>query len=371
MRLFAINVLLLLLIPLQSYATEFPFQIRRGANGKIEQIILPKKGMIEAVSGPEMINDVKEAYMEYVDAGGMRLQTVAEQLEVPQEHREDLKISNMALVNDLKPQDFDDPKLIAEFEKAQREIQKAPYFRLLADPDHPQAFDEEKALQLTIDVIFKAAHQVLIVNPLFNVFEFLVNEYLEAMMSRREFYQNQLVYLVNQDTQVFSSDDKKRILSSIFYSRISLLRPDKRAKAVKKWDTFGIDTYKKEVVDKCDGFVGEGEVSFGNCFKIKDHKIRNRLAKKSLLNKKPSIAFNYEHNHSVRNYRALVLLIKLGSKIAPIPSPGGSAFRAYLSSLYKNQRRTEGYLFAYLMDHGDVNLSRWVLVSSANPLINK
>ncbi len=381
MRLFAVFVLLLLLIPFQSFAAEFPFQIRRDANGNIEQIILPKKGMIESLSAPEMIGDIKDAYMEYIGTGGTQFHSMseqmnhvnalAEQLEIPAEHHDELQVSNFALSNELKPQHFDDPKLVAEFRKAQRQIQTAPYFRLLADPNHPSAFDKEKALQLTIDVIFKAANQVLVINPLFNVFEFLVNEYVEALMSRREFYQNQLVYLIQKDTTVFSADDKSRILSSIFYSRISLLRLDKRAKAVKEWDTFGLKSYKKEITDKCDGFVEDGEVSFGSCFKIKDNKIRNRIVKKSLISKKPSVAFNYKNNKSVRNYRALVLLIKLGSKIAPIPSPGGSAFRAYLSSLYKSQRRSEGFLYAWLVDNGEVNLSRWVLVGSANPLINK
>ncbi len=370
MRIFQFLIFIALFATTTSQAAEFPFQITRDTNGKIEQIILQKKAIVSTESAGEMIGEMKQALIEM---RGNRIQfaNLAEQIEVPSEYKVDMDVANSALMNEITPKDFDDPKLHTELAKAQKEIAKAPFFRLLADPNHPEAFDEEKALQLTIDLIFKAAHQVLVISPLFSVFEGLVDEYLEALMSRREFYQNQLVYLVQTNPAIFSDDEKKAILSSVYYSRISILRLDKRAKARKTWDSYGINKFKEEVTDKCDGFVNPGDVAFGNCFKLVEQKIRNRLAKKHLLSKKTAVAFNYDHHRSVRNYRIVVMLVKLGSKIAPIPSPGGTVFRKFLSSLYKPQRRSEGFLYAWLADNNQADLSKWVLYSSANPLISR
>ena len=374
MKFIQLFTFLCVLFPLTSFAdSAFPFEVHRDANGKLEKIVLPKKAAAQMAiaSTHDLLTELKSAYIEVRSSENSLMLTTSQGIEAPKaSYRKLLGQSHAALLNELNVESFENRKLVEEFDKAKGAISKSEWFRLLAAPNNPQAFDEEKILVQLIKSIMDNAKKVIDVGGPLTIFEFLVDEYFESLQSRREFYQNQLIYWVLNEKGRFSEEEKRHILSSVYYSRIAIERLDLRKKALKDWANFGGKKYL-EAIKRCKGFLKDGDESFGACFKVDDHFILNAMAKRHSLSKQHSVAFDYDDTYAVRNLRSLILIVKLGTRLLPGLGPAKQAFFTWLNSFYKTQRKSEGFLYGHLMWNGEVELAKWVLVNSANPMIEK
>ena len=171
---------------------------------------------------------------------------------------------------------------------------KIELFRLLAAPNSPAAFDRETIVAEIVKEILNNANRVLpISTPVSAVFSFLVDQYVDALESRREFFQNQLLVELAYDHSLFTDKEKDLIRSSVFYSRISIINLPARNKAQKVWATYG-PAKLAEAVKPCAGFVGKNDKGFGQCFKVDGTQVVNRMVKKSLISKSVFTRIRFE-----------------------------------------------------------------------------
>ena len=216
MKFIQLFTFLCVLFPLASFAdSAFPFEVHRDASGKLEKIVLPKKSAarMAIASAQDLLTDLKSAYIE-VRSTEDSLMLSTQGIEAPKaSYRKLLGQSHTALLNELSVESFENRKLVEEFDKAKETISKSEWFRLLAAPNNPQAFDEEKMIVQLIKSILDNAKKVIDVGGPLTIFEFLVDEYFESLQSRREFYQNQLIYLVLNEKGRFKEEEKRHILS--------------------------------------------------------------------------------------------------------------------------------------------------------------
>ncbi len=259
----------------------------------------------------------------------------------------------------------DDEQINKEFLKAVDQIEKEKFFTLLAAPLVPNAFDREALLREAINDAIDLAQELFLSNPAFSVFEFFVEEYLEALVSRREFYQNALLVWMDTGDTSFSDADKAAIKSSIFYSRLSLTSFSSRKKAIREWATFGLAAQDKWM-KKCG--VDASSV-FHACFRLDQNKILNLVDKNNLLSSKASLAFDYENPSSLASTRWILTVVRLGLKMVPIPGFIKTPVKKWLNSFYREQRRTEGLLYMAAQREGQFNLSTWIRQNTANPLM--
>jgi hypothetical protein len=352
-------------------AGQFPFEVVRDANGKLEKIVLPERAARQMVADGDILAESKAMHAQMATPQvSMMMQALAVEAKGDQDKKDMLADSQLALANEVEDKDFDDPKLQEQYAEAKAEITKTAWFRLLAAPYYPQAFDEEKIVAEVIKKLISKAQNILDPGGPLQIFTYLVSEYFEALQSRREFYQNQMIYLVLNSGDTFTAEEKNYILSSVFYSRLSLFRLDKRHKALKHWAEYGVQKYADKT-KRCKDFVQPGDTAWGTCFKVVGNTIANQMIRRQTLSKKPSIAFDYESPKSVRNFRALLLIIKLGAKFVPSVGPVKSLFIDWIDSFYKDQRKSEGFLYGQLIDQNNASLADWILVGSANPLIRR
>lgn len=374
-RIFGTIALAVALLPSLAAAQNFPFTITRDSDGKIAKIELPKKSNLdfELSEEDELLADLKKSYIEFKESKTLLASDFSRLAPESKEDREAYARTKAFLNKKFNPELLSDVNLQNEVAKAKIDLKKALSLRLLAAPYSPASFDEAQALEHIIDLILKGAKQVISVGPVFDIFEFVLGEYIEALKSRREFYQNQLLVILDSDDGSFTNEEKSLIRSSIFYSRLSLIKLGDRKDARKHWATFGDKTQEK-ISKKCKGFVDNGDAAYGNCFKIDGTQIRNGLVKRSMFEKKPSVAYDANKPYSVRDLRRFLLLAKLAIKLVPVPVVGGpikSALSSWINSNYVNQRKSEGLLFGSLKQAGDDNLAAWIVTGSANPILMK
>jgi hypothetical protein len=365
------NLLALLLVlsvaPATFAATQFPFTIVRDANGKLTRIDLPKGSSKN--SGPDLLMLLRAA----ANSRGVLASVQASDLSSAdldtKEEKNALEAAKTFFARGFSKRDLDDPRLDVEFEKAKLKLDQLLVYRLLANPWDPGAFDQENATKDAIQAIMQAANQVFDVTPPLMIFEFLVDQYLEGMESRREFHQNRLLVLLEQPDAPFSIYEKSLVRSSVFYSRLELYDVGGRKKARKSWNTFG-DTKLKSTLSKCDGYVSKTEHGYGPCFKNSGTEIRNRLVDLNLLSNSTSLAYDFGSPYRVRNNRIGYLVLKLALKFVPAPGWAKLGVNRYISSHFAKQRRSEGYVYEFARVQNQPDVAAWIAIGSANPMLD-
>lgn len=362
-----------LTIPAVSFAkSEFPFQVNRDSKGKLVSIELPKSmKLMSSGEDEDELNELRSAIAAQ-SAERSLMKSVATEIEeeapIDKEERETYNQAKEEVGLGVASNAANDKRLDPEFSKAKSEVAKVKAWRLLAAPTQPGAFDTESAVADAVKYALDGAKLIFDTTPVFSVFEFLVDTHIENLKSRREFYQNQLLIAIDQDTTLFTSAEKSAIRSSIFYSRLGFERTNTRESARKNWSAWGNSEYKKAMA-VCNGFAPATSI-FGACFKMDGQELRNRLVKKNRLSKSPSLAFDYSEPKRMRAKREFLYVTRLGLKLIPVPGLLKKPVSLWLTSQYIEQRRSEGYLmgFAYAKDP---KLAPWIIYGSANPLLGK
>ena len=342
-----------------------PIEVTRDEAGQLIHIKI-KKNKSFAADSNQFINSIQES----IDRNGKSLpfdSIELEQFEKLSKKEKDAYISalNILQQKSLSSQ-LDDQKLRLEFDKIVKKITDGDFYKLLAHPSQASAFDEERMILEGLEHAIDLAQEVLGTTPLFNILEFLVDEYFDTLVHQRHFYQNALLSAINSGHHSFSEQEVAHIKSSIFYSRLDLYKLSARKKAVKTWDTFGL---KAELKFNKNCKLSETTV-FHYCFQGEKTYVMNLVDKNNSLSKKTSKAFDTKKPGFVGQRRWFILAIKLGLKLSPLPGVVKTPVRDWLESFYKKQRRTEGYLYSSLLTQNQVEMASWVLKNTANPLID-
>jgi len=346
-----------------AFAGELPFNIVRDQNGKLERILISHKKKL--MSSDDFLNELKHA----VAQSSKSLLADEFEMEGFSKLSEEEQKAYMDSLELLKQKtimsSLEDKKVKLELDKIIDLLTNKSFFKLLADTQNPKAFDEEIALVDAVNVAIDAAQQAFGTTPLFNVLEFLVSEYLESLVSQREFYQNALLAYINS-TDIFTAEETATVKSSIFYSRLGLTKIKARKNALKKWATFGLEAEEK-ANKKC---KQSEQTSFHYCFKLNKTQIANLVDKNNSLSKGTSKAFDYKNPGHLGRTRWFILTAKLGLKLLPVPGVVKHPVKKWLESFYLKQRRTEGLLYSSATLQNDTELANWILENTANPLIN-
>ncbi len=364
-----------LAVPNMSFAkTDFPFTVVRDSKGKLVSISLPKSVSLAAAGNEEdelaELRSALDARWSSPMAFTAAEAEIDEHAPVDEKERETYEQAKAYLGQSLTKNAADDKRLDGEFDKAKSEVAKVPAWRLLAAPAKTDAFDTEKVLEQTIGRVVDVAQKVFpIDNPVFSVFEFLLDTHVENLKSRREFFQNQLLVAIEHDSKLFTAAEKSAIRSSIFYSRISMIKTETRSKARKAWSTYG-DTQLKALLAKCNGFAS-AKSAFGPCFRLEGQEVRNKLVNKNKLSKSPSLAFDYSEPTRMRSKRQFLITAKLGLKLLPVPGLFKTPVRYWLNSQYIDQRSSEGFMYGWTDVSNETRVGEWVLYGTTNPLITK
>lgn len=347
----------------QADINDLPIEVRRGPNGQIEHVLI-NHGKSPEKSASQFLNELRAS----LDQASKSLHAPPPLSGFEKLKREDqetyLQAVQMLEQKDLR-QHLYDSRVQAEFLKASSEFHKTPFFKLIAAPYNPTAFDEEQLIAEAIERAIDLAGQVLPSSPLLSVFEFLVSEYFEALTSQREFYQNAFLYRLEHD-ESFTAEEKSRIKSSIFYSRLDLWNLPARKKAQKAWLTFG-DKELKSFQKKC---KTDSSTVLQSCFFMDKNVIRNRMYKSHTLARSQSRTFNYDSPSSAATERWFILAAKLGLKLLPAPGLAKTPVKGWLNSFYQKQRKSEGMIYAAAVARDQSNLAAWIRHNTVNPLID-
>lgn len=359
-------------IPAVAHAQHaFPFTIERDSKGTLTRIELPLRNSILS-EDEDVLTELRLSVREY-QSQSLSLSALEAQAPVPAnaDDRKTLEQAKAYLKKDFDANVLSDNRLDKEYAKAKTKILQVKLFRLLAAPSTPTAFDTEQDIAEAVKLILGQAGSVLgLASPAYNVFEFLVDQYIEALESRRAFYQNQLLVLLANDSALFTAKEKSAIRSSIFYSRLEFYDLPARSKARKAWATYGDDQLEK-ALKPCKGFAKAGDKVWGSCFKQDGNLIVNRMINKVTLSKEPSLAFDVKNPSRVQDFRILMLLARLGTKLLPVPSLAKKPVYYWIDSQFVEQRKSEGYVYAYATLRNQTDLANWILTGTANPIIRK
>lgn len=357
-----VALLVLFIYSPSAFASSFPFTIVRASNGKLDRIELPasKSRQTEdvltllraAVSRPSL-SGIKDE----LSSVGLNKK---EEIDAFEEAKRVLGFS-------VSKSDLEDPRLDVEFAKAKLKLDGLFVYRLLANPYNPGAFDKENAVKEAVEQLLEAAKLIFTVTPPMRIFEFLVDEHLDALEARREFHQNRILSVLDKAPE-FSIYEKSLVRSSIYYSRLWIVNPIARKDARKVWNTYG-DTQWKKSLDKCKGYTTPADRSYGPCFKVDGTEIRNRLVNSAVLSKSTSLAYDFNAPTRVRNTRIAWLMVKLGMKFVPAPSWIKGPVNIWIKSHYQEQRRSEGFAYQSALDQGQADLASWIVVGNANPIL--
>ncbi len=354
--------------------SKFPFDVQRDASGTLTRIEIPIRSSA-LLDDEDVLTELKSSLKQYQDSSTVGVSAVSADAVTPKTDA-DRRLYQQAkdyLKNDLSMSTLSDPNLAKQYAQAKPQILKVKLFRLLAAPNTIDAFDRERAVTEVVQQIIGNAGSVLgLASPAFTVFTFLLDQYIESLESRRDFFQNQLMVLLANDTSLFTDKEKSLVRSSIFYSRLDFLDVNlkRRSNARKDWASFG-DQQLAATLKPCIGFVGQGETGFGSCFKQTGDLFVNRMVKKNRLSASVSLAFDSKNPYRVRDFRALLMLADLGMRFIPGPAIAKKPLGIWLNSLFRNQRKSEGYFFGYTNLKNQPDLSNWILMNSANPIIRK
>lgn len=354
----ATTLLTLCLSTIANAAAEFPFSLTRDQAGQIARIEIQEQA---SLAGEENILTQLRSQLSI----GATLQLNESALS--NDERKVFARAKAALIQSVSLSELNNPALEQEFARALPKLKDIKVYRLIASPYQQNAFDQENTIKEVVNQVLSLGKKAL-QGPAFEVFEFLVNETLEGLESRREFHQNRLLYWLDQNSSEFTEEERNYIRTSIFYSRLGMLDFLSRKRAQSSWSTYGTAQYRSQLA-KCKGFVAQGEEHFGMCFKVTDKKIQNILVKRSSFSKGTSVAYQFEKPYQVRNERAVILLLKLALRFVPGPGFAKNGVRSWLESQYLVQRRTEGFLYEAVRLQGNDELAPMILVSTANPLI--
>ncbi|MEK6555556.1 MAG: hypothetical protein AABZ31_09975 [Bdellovibrionota bacterium] len=343
-----------------------PFNIVRDENGKLVRVLIDHKKKA-FMSTDEFLNEFKIS-IAHVSKGMPIDRIEMEGFSKLSKKEQKAYIDSIdSLQQKTIMNSLDDEKVKVELDKVVAQLTSKGFFKLLADPGHPKAFDEELIIVEGVEKLMDVAKEVLGSSPLFSVLEFLVSEYFDALTAQREFYQNALLTYMNSNDE-FTAEEQAQMKSSIFYSRLGLTKFSSRKKAIKEWATFGLKQ-EKEFNKKCSV---TDTTSFHYCFKFDKTAIVNVVNKNNSLAKSSSTSttFDYKKPGYTGQTRWFIMAARLGLKLLPVPGLVKSPVNKWLKSFYVQQRRTEGLLYSAATLKNESELAGWILENTANPLIH-
>lgn len=344
----------------QTGFAKFSFKVERDSKGELLQVALH----VDAQPKAETI--LKRFQSDLQSSNFLAL-------EIPLENFSDLKPEEQAgfnqaianVQNELNSLFLQDAKLTQEFKRSFEALEKNSAFTLLASRDL-NAFDQEALYISKIEATLNISKEVLGITPAFALLEFFVREHLDNLIAKREFFQNALLRSLEVKSSSFSSSEKSKIKSSIFYSRLSLLDLKARKNAKKNWLQFGKLSSEKWGRRCLNGDV----VDFSKCFYIKDTRYYSLVDRNNSLSKKDALSFDPKKPHTLGQKRKLLFLARLGLKMTPLPGIIKEALAHWIHSHYREQRRTEGLLFQNFILKNDLKSADLILKNSLNPLIH-
>lgn len=360
-----ILITLQLIIASSAYANSSLFEVKRAANGQLDSISIQSHAK-SYMTSEAFIDQIKESIDTTAKGFPIDLIEFEGYKRLSKDEKKAYNEARLLLQHKSSSFYLDDKNMKLELDKIIELLTQKNFFKLLASPHNPDAFDFEIMLIDSLELAIDAAQKVLGSTPVFDVLEFLVDEYFESLKHQRAFYQNALLAYVNSNNHNFSSEEVQLIKSSVFYSRIAFYKTSTRKNAKKNWPEFGLKSEKK-AFSKC---KPTSTTSYHDCFQFEKTNIMNLVDKNNSLSKKVSKAYDYKKPAFIGQIRWLIVAIKLALKFVPAPGFAKTPVKSWLESFYINQRKTEGLLYMSVLSKNETALAQQILKNTANPLLN-
>lgn len=192
----------------------------------------------------------------------------------------------------------------------------------------------------------------------------IISEVQRLTEVRREFYQNKLLYFLEnfEEELGIRPQDVNLIVSSIYESRIPTYALWESRRAVDQWFNYGFDQLSSElrmgrnrILRHRNLYLDRGSAlnfAFYDIMTIDGERvIINGIDSHNLLSSRPAISYYFSHPERVKRMRRILRLAQVGVHLLPLPSFVRGPAQLYFSSFYRDQEKKEGALQGFLLMH--------------------
>jgi hypothetical protein len=253
---------------------------------------------------------------------------------------------------------------------------------ILAEPLDATFFFRGRLLEKALHELEALVVGTLDSVPAIGIVQWVFDRTISHIEERQLYYQNIILYyLETNDAQSlgFKETDVARIRSSIFESWITWWKFWESYGAKRNWMEFGNKEFARVQEDSAkrialntaqfDEIISKLNFAFVGTRVGESYLIYNSWKPANLLSSKMSIGYDFAHPRKLFVTRVAFDLLQIGLKFAPVPGPSKSAFNKMINSMYREQVRSEGALFAYA-DHAGMNdVAQNVVLQSVNPFL--
>ncbi len=270
-------------------------------------------------------------------------------------------------------------KILREFQK---DVNLIFQFQVLAKPNAPGYFHDRALINKALKKALSAAENALGTTPALRAVTFLLNTALGWVEEKQSYTQNILLFYMEKmpaSSLGFTDQEISLIKSSIFERQIAWWDFKKLQEATKHWSTYGTERFQVQISDNASRLEkygsSHGEIlnSLNFAFTVaqKDNVsyILNTQDPKSKTSKDLSTAYDGKAPRHIRDFRIELELVQLASSFLPVPGFVLGQLNGLISSYYKNQKITEGALFAYLAGEDEQDQAGIILDQSINPIL--
>jgi len=202
--------------------------------------------------------------------------------------------------------------------------------------------------------------------PMLNTASYVIVQIEKKITEQRNFHQNMLLhYLENfkEEELGLTHDEVNHIWSSIYESRIPWFAFWESKKARANWYEYGAYAFYanyrganqklKANSARYTGILDRPNFAFQEVNLGGDKVIVNLFDNESLLQRRPAVAFNYNHPGQIARKRALLTLANLGLSFVPLNDFIKGNVEKFIKSYFEKQRITEGALYGYFESKKD------------------
>jgi hypothetical protein len=217
--------------------------------------------------------------------------------------------------------------------------------------------------------------------PILNTASFIIQNVDQLLREQRLISQNILLHYLenfNHKDLGLTENEKYKLWSSIYESRIPWTGLQESNKAAKNWIAYGPENFYKffqlgsnryrRVKREYEG-MNRLNYAFAIAQDKEGKKVLNLQDSKHMFTQKPAIAIDYNKPFKIGTVRSLVRLGQIGLSFLPIPNFLKSGVNQFADSYYRKQSMTEGALIGYFESIEMQNSKKLLLDQIGNPFL--
>jgi hypothetical protein len=333
-----------------------------------EQALIKKNGLVNYedyvrnLLGKNQLNNLSSEENEYVEHVVSSLKELA-------------TINVEAIFNNEKFQ-----AVTAQYEGKMNEALNLLDLHMIAVTDDSSYFYKRNVTYKAVTWGLDLAKKVFSDVPMLNTISYVIVQIEKKVTEQRNFHQNMLLhYLENfkEEELGLTHDEVNHIWSSIYESRIPWFAFWESKKARTNWYEYGAYAFYanyrganqklKTHAGKYTGILERPNFAFQEVNLGGDKVIVNLFDNESILQRRPAVAFNYNHPGQIARKRALLTLANLGLSFVPLNDFIKGNVEKFIKSYFEKQRITEGALYGYFESKKDMKSMELVKAQYLNP----